>query len=261
MLFHLNSEPWLNAKAYSDPHAHPRWRSFARGGDRDDGGGVGGDAGDVEGGGHLSSGVALPQPESSPLRTLIARRSSCRAFSGAAIALSEFGALLDAGYGVMAPHRSDPGGGPAAFARSVPSAGALYPLELFVVCDLVDGTAPGVYHYQPRDHVLERAGAADLSIAELAPDLMQQTQIQSAAALILLTAVLRQTMQKYGPRGYRYVLLEAGHAAQNICLRAAELELTSLCVGGFTDHRLNRHLALRGSHVALYGIAIGHPRG
>jgi SagB-type dehydrogenase family enzyme len=268
MLFHLNSEPWMNADAYGDPRAHVRWRSFARGGDRGEGGATGSDDADLErgvgteggGGGDGPSRVALPRPDSSPLRTLIAHRASCRAFSGASIALPELGALLDAGYGVTALRRPAGEAGPAALARSVPSAGALYPLELFAVCDLVDGAAPGIYHYQPRDHLLERAAAAQVSIAELVPDLMHQIQIQSAAVLILFTAVLRQTMQKYGPRGYRYVLFEAGHAAQNICLRAAELKLATLCLGGFIDHRLNHRLALRGSHVALYAIAAGHPR-
>ena len=143
------------------------------------------------------------------------------------------------------------------FRRAVPSAGGLYPLELYVVCNQVEGTKPGLHHFNVRDRTLEYM-SGPFSIADLLPRLMQQPFIEHAAAFIFIAAVLPRTLKKYGPRGYRYLLMEAGHAAQNICLRATELDLATLCLGGFSDHQINSLLELDGrKEVALYAIALG----
>ena len=234
LFFHWNSEPWGNVYAYNDPHARMEFRSV----------------------GANKDSIPLPKSGASPLLELIAKRQSCREFSPEPIGLAELGSVLEAGYGLTALRRWP--NGHRTWGRAVPSAGGLYPLELYVACNRVEAMAPGIHHFNVRDHSLERI-QAPCALAEMLPDLMYQEFLEPASALCLLTAILPRTLRKYGARGYRYVLIEAGHVAQNISLRATELGLSTLCVGGFTDHRLNRRLRLNGStEVALYGIAVGH---
>jgi SagB-type dehydrogenase family enzyme len=235
LLFHLNSEPWNNTKAYA-AQASAQFKTVTT----------------------SEPAVVLPEPPPSVLTDLIAARQSCRNFSPSTIALHQLGAILVSGYGITGT-RGWPGD-LLMFRRAVPSAGGLYPLELYVVCNQVDGIRPGLHYFNARDSSLEYI-SGPWPINDLLPMLMQQTFIDHAAALILITAVLSRTLKKYGPRGYRYVLMEAGHAAQNVCLRATELNLATLCLGGFTDHQINSFLDLDGrQEVALYGVAIGKAR-
>jgi SagB-type dehydrogenase family enzyme len=122
----------------------------------------------------------------------------------------------------------------------------------------VEGMADGLHHYNVREHSLEllkdKAQAADLHSA-----LLTEPFIHNANLVFYLAAVFKRTQKKYGPRGYRYILLEAGHVAQNICLLATEQGLGSLCMGGFLDAKLNRLLGLSGSQEAVvYSVAVGH---
>jgi SagB-type dehydrogenase family enzyme len=234
LFFHWNSEPWNNVAAYNDPHARMEFKTV----------GVSKDA------------VALPETEASPLLELIAKRQSCREFGPEPIRLGELASLLDAGYGLTGLRQW--ANGHRTLGRPVPSAGGLYPLELYVVCNRVQGVVPGIHHFNAREHTLEPMSPS-CTIAEIIPELMHQQFLEPASAFCLLTAVLPRTLRKYGARGYRYVLLEAGHVAQNMCLCATEIGLATLCVGGFIDHRLTRRLLLDSScETALYGVAIGH---
>jgi SagB-type dehydrogenase family enzyme len=234
LFFHWNSEPWNNVAAYNDPHARMEFKTV----------------------GAAKDALALPKSESSPLLELIARRQSCREFAPQPIKLGELAAVLDAGYGLTGLRKWE--NGRRTLRRPVPSAGGLYPLELYVVSNRVEGVVPGIHHFNARDRTLELV-SEPCTIAEMLPDLMHQRFLEPASALCLLTAVLPRTLRKYGARGYRYVLMEAGHVAQNICLRAAEIGLATLCVGGFTDHQVNRRLGLDGAaEAALYGVAVGH---
>jgi len=234
LLFHWNSEPWNNVAAYTDPHARMEFKTL-------------GTSKDV---------VPLPKSQTSPLQELIAKRQSCREFAPVPIQLGELASVLDAGYGITALRKWQ--SGHRTLGRPVPSAGGLYPLELYIVCNRVEGVVGGIHHFNARDHTLEPI-SAPCTIAEILPDLMFQRFLEPASALCLLTAVLPRTLRKYGARGYRYILMEAGHVAQNICLAATEIGLATLCVGGFTDHKLNRRLGLDGrSEAALYGVAVGH---
>lgn len=237
LLFHWNSEPWGNVSAYNDPHARMEFKAV----------------------GAANHQIPLPKPAASPLLELIASRQSCREFSAEPIGLSELASVLEAGYGLTGLRKWP--NGHRTFGRAVPSAGGLYPLEVYVVCNRVESLLPGIYHFNVCAHALEPLPQS-CTIAELLPDLMHQSFLEPASALCVLTAVLPRTLRKYGARGYRYVLIEAGHAAQNICLRAVELGLSSLCVGGFTDHRLNRRLEADGSsEAALYAVALGRASG
>ncbi len=234
LLFHWNSEPWNNVSAYHDPHARMEFKTVSAARDA----------------------IALPKPGTSPLLELIAKRHSCREFTPESITLGELASVLDAGYGITGL-RNWPSGH-RTFGRPVPSAGGLYPLEIYIVSDRVEGVASGIHHFNAREHTLEPLPGS-CTIAEMMAELMHQSFLEPASALCFLTAILPRTLRKYGARGYRYILMEAGHVAQNMCLRATELGLATLCVGGFTDHRVNRRLQLVGrSEVALYGVAVGH---
>jgi SagB-type dehydrogenase family enzyme len=234
LLFHWNSEPWNNIVAYNDPRAHMEFKSV----------------------GAAQDALALPDPQTSPFLELIAKRQSCRDFAPVPIKLDELATVLDAGYGLTGLRKWE--NGRRTLGRPVPSAGGLYPLELYVVCSRVEGVVQGIHHFNARDRTLELV-SRPCSIDEIVPDLMHQRFLAPVSALCLLSAVMPRTLRKYGARGYRYVLMEAGHAAQNICLRATEIGLATLCVGGFTDQKINRRLALDGaSEALLYGVAVGH---
>lgn len=233
-LFHRNSEPWGNQDAYDDPHA--RVMEFKQ---------IDGDAA-----------IDLPAVQGTALTSLIEERHSCRNYAAQPIALEELAALLIAAYGTTTL-REWPGG-QRALGRAVPSGGARYPLELYVVCNHVAGIARGIHHYNARLHTLEPV-RVPCTLEELVPDLMHQDYLANAAALIVMTAVFSRMLDKYGARGYRYTLIECGHVAQNICLRALELGLQTLCIGGFTDHSLNAQLNLaQPKEGALYAVAVGH---
>jgi len=143
--------------------------------------------------------------------------------------------------------------------RPAPSAGGLYPLEMYVAARSVDGLADGFYHYNVPRHELEPLPDA-APLDQLSDVLLVQPYVQSANVLVFLAAVFSRTLRRYGPRGYRYMLLEAGHVGQNLCLLAAELGLGTLCVGGFQDGMLNAHLGLDGRNEAvLYCVCAGFP--
>jgi len=142
---------------------------------------------------------------------------------------------------------------------SAPSAGALYPLELFFHSRCIDGASPGLYHYNPMRNEIRRVLDDDRSqsIADaLIP--FQSHLALDAALLVFLTALFGRSTFKYATRGYRFVLLEAGHVAQNLNLVANGLGLASLNVGGYFDRRLDELLGLDGlTHSAIYMVAIG----
>lgn len=127
--------------------------------------------------------------------------------------------------------------------RNAPSAGALYPLEVYAVAGQVQGLAPGIYHYQAHGHGLELLIGADRR-QELAADALGQGSIVRAPVSLLLTAVYERTAKKYGSRARRYVHMEVGHVAQNIYLQAAGLGLGTVMIGAFDDDKVQRLLSL-----------------
>jgi SagB-type dehydrogenase family enzyme len=234
LLFHMNSEPWLNVDAYQDP-AHQMYFKAVAG---------------------EASRIGLPSPPETPLRQAIRTRRSCRTFANRPLPLASLAGLLADAYTVTG--LTDGPEGRPMYTRPLPSAGALYPLELYVATRSVDGIDDGLHHYHALDHALEPMRAGPM-VSELGDTLLGQHFLDAANAIIFLTAVFERTLKKYGPRGYRYVLFEAGHAAQNVCLLATELGLGSLCVGGFYDGRLNRSIGLDGtSEAVLYLVGVGH---
>lgn len=191
--------------------------------------------------------VSLPAvPQSWPLSQLLARRFSQRDYSAAPLTLAELAALLWAAQG-MTQHDGR---------RTAPSAGVLYPLELYCVAGDISGLDPGVYHYRPTLHALALRQSGDRRV-ELADAALDQDWIAAAPLVLAFAAVFQRTTRKYGERGVRYVHIEVGHAAQNVCLMAGSLGLGSVTVGAFDDAAVQALLQLPESEAPLYLLPIG----
>ncbi|HEM61411.1 MAG TPA: SagB/ThcOx family dehydrogenase, partial [Chloroflexi bacterium] len=137
--------------------------------------------------------------------------------------------------------------------RAAPSAGALYPLEVYAA--LPDGA----YHYLPSQHAVEQVSDMDLR-EDLWEAGLKQDALRQAPAVFAIAAVYQRTEAKYGERAERYVLLEAGHAAQNLLLQAVGLNLGAVPIGAFYDDQVVEVLGLPSGHRPLYLIPVGHPR-
>jgi SagB-type dehydrogenase family enzyme len=236
LLYHFNSEPWLNLEAYNDPSNEVRFREL------DD----------------KRPAIALPAPASdSALFRLLEQRSSCRRFERRPLSLSLLAEILAGAYGITGLARLP--NGTNLCARPIPSAGGLYPMEIYAAIQNVEGLADGIYRYHALYHFLQQTRAG-LLMPQISSLLLEQNYLDEANAVLFITADLSRTAKKYGPRAYRYLLLEAGHCAQNICLLATENQLGSLCLGGFLDNKLNRFLALENREINLYCVAVGHAK-
>lgn len=206
--------------------------------------------------------IPLPAPcrSEAGLWDAIEERCSTRAFGEGGLAAAELAAVLRAAYGVT--HVLDsPEGEHLLPLRAVPSGGALYPLELYVAALRVDGLAPGLYHLDPLRAGLETVRSG-LEAAEAAALSTYPEIVSGCAALLLVAAVFGRSRFKYGLRGYRFALLEAGHVGQNAVLAATGLGLASVPLGGYYDRRADRFLGLDGVNEAtLYTIALGRHAG
>ena len=195
--------------------------------------------------------IPLPDPsgwQALSLERAIESRRSVRDYAAAPLTLDHLSRLLHAAQGITEPRRG---------LRAAPSAGALYPIELYPVVRDVAGLEPGLYHYAVQEHALERVQAGDLHSAVMQAGLGQSV-LGQAAVCFVLSAIFQRTRWKYRERAYRYVLLEAGHVGQNLCLAATGLGLGACTVGAFDDDALNDLLGLDGQEeAALYIIAVG----
>lgn len=201
----------------------------------------------------------LPQSRelSIALSQAIRQRVSCRFFRNAPLALDEIGTILALGYGVEGTIHF---GAIEHLERPVPSGGGLYPLEFYLIIRQVTDLSAGLYHYAPLTHGLEQLKQIAFSDAFISQIFMNQPYLKGASAILVITAVVERSMHKYRDRGYRYILLEAGHAAQNMCLAAVSLNLGVLPVGGFFDSLIANVLEINLEEEAiLYGLALGHP--
>lgn len=195
------------------------------------------------------SDVRLPAPrahDGGPLNEAIANRRSHRSFRRGALTLSQVSQLLWAAQGI-----TDQAG-----RRTAPSAGALYPLEIYLVAGRAEGLEPGVYRYLPRGHRLRPVIRGDRR-SELGLAALGQPWVARSAAVLLVAADFSRTTQKYGQRGRRYVCIETGHAAQNVLLEATSLGLGAVTVGAFDDAAVGRIAGLPPNEQPLYLIAIG----
>lgn len=202
--------------------------------------------------------VPLPGPInlSQTLEEAIEDRCSCRVFDNEPLDFAKLGTILKRAYGVTGIETFGRMDFPS---RPVPSGGGLYPLEINLVCQNVAGLPPGIYHYLPELNVLECVQEAVLPAVLLTYLFMGQHKLVSAPVLIVVSAVLERSMKKYGDRGYRYVLFEAGHVVQNMNLVSTALGLGACNMGGFFDDELAKLIGLNTEiEVALYATAIGN---
>jgi len=191
--------------------------------------------------------LALPTPRTRgtlALEETLARRRSVREFLDTPLTLVELGQLLWAAQGITS----------SVGQRTAPSAGALYPLEVYAV------TRDAVYRYEPNAHRLIVHARGDARAALYAVALLQEA-ILRAPTTIVIAAVHARTAQKYGEeRTPRYVALEAGHAAQNVLLQAVALNLGAVPIGAFLDDQVMHVLTLPRDHQPLYLIPVGYPK-
>ncbi len=198
-----------------------------------------------------SPSLVLPAPRlRGPLSVeeALLERRSVRHYAKTSLTLQEIAQLCWAAQG-----RTGDGG-----LRTNPSAGALYPLEIMIIAENVEGAKPGTYRYRSSDHDLSllSSGSIRRTVAEAA---LGQECLEEAPAIVVITAVPERTTRKYGERGIRYVHMEAGHVAQSIALEAVALELGMVTVGAFQDEEVGRILGLPKEEKVLYLLPVGHP--
>ncbi len=181
------------------------------------------------------------------LEKVLTLRRSTRRFSDRQLTLSEISQLLWAAQGIT---------GGMGF-RTAPSAGALYPLEIYLAAGNIKGLPAGIYRYRPDENGLLEVATGDKR-DELCAAALSQASVKNAPAIIIFSAVFKRTTEKYGNRGMQYVFIETGHAAQNICLQAISLGLASVVIGAFDDNAVKRIIKTEEEHP-VYIVPIGNP--
>ncbi|MGD9725981.1 MAG: SagB/ThcOx family dehydrogenase [Nitrospiraceae bacterium] len=189
-----------------------------------------------------------------PLDEAIMARSSGREMVLSKLSLKELTTLLHYAYGIRRTGKRT--SYPRPF-RVVPSGGGLYPLEIFFHCAQVAGLQAGLYHYNPNRHHCRFLRSGD-ETGRLAQATAYPAFMSKANIIIFISALFQRSTFKYGDRGYRFTLLEAGHVAQNINLVSSALDLASVNIGGYFDAEIDEFLDLDGLlHSTVYMIAVG----
>lgn len=142
--------------------------------------------------------------------------------------------------------------------RTAPSAGALYPLDVYAIVGEVDGIPSGIYRYHPANHTISRMKAGDMR-SEFYIAALSQNAVQSAPVTLLFFANMERTTGKYGKKGVQYVFMEAGHAGQNVLLQAVSLGLGAVPIGAFRENEIRRLMGFNDQKYPLYLIPIGYP--
>jgi SagB-type dehydrogenase family enzyme len=195
-----------------------------------------------------------PAPLDVPLGETLTARVTARGLEPVPLSLAQVATILYYAYGVT---RTNEGTGfPRPF-RTVPSGGALYPLEIYFHTSHVAELEPGFYHYNPTENNLRLLRAGDAS-PQIADTLAQRNLALDCSLMIFITALFERATFKYGDRGYRFILLEGGHVAQNVNLVATALGLGCNNIGGYHDAQIDEMLGLDGvNHSTIYMVAVG----
>lgn len=194
--------------------------------------------------------IKLPAPRTdgdTSVERALQRRRSVREYRDAPLSLAEISQLLWAAAGITEPRDSR---------RTAPSAGATYPLELYLVGGNVAGLPRGVYKYSPSDHEIARIKDGDVR-RDLSAAALGQSCVEQGAVSLVFSAVYERTTRRYGERGVRYVHMEVGHAAQNVYLQAVSLGLGTVVVGAFEDERVRRVVGMPDGEHPLYIMPVG----
>lgn len=178
------------------------------------------------------------------LNETLRKRRSIRSFKATELSLNQISNLLWAAQGITASYRGF---------RTAPSAGALYPLELYLI------KKDGTWHYLPHQHAIELISEKNL-YSELSKAAFGQSPVRQAPINIIITAVYKRVTAKYGTRGIRYSHIEAGHAAQNLLLESTALGLGAVPIGAFHDEAVKKILQLHPDETPIYIIPVGYKK-
>lgn len=194
--------------------------------------------------------IELPSPRlkgEMSLEEAILERRSVREFASVPLNLEQISQLLWAAQGIT-DDRSN--------FRSAPSAGALYPMEIFLVAGDVEGLEPGIYHYNPEKHALEKMKEGDIR-GNLSRAALGQRAVDQAPVNIIVAGEFERTTGRYGMRGERYVHIEAGHIGQNIYLQAVALGLGTVAIGAFHDNDIAELLEIDFDPLYIFPVGYG----
>jgi SagB-type dehydrogenase family enzyme len=193
----------------------------------------------------------LPAPKTdsgTSVEQALAHRRSHRNIQTKELSVEKLSQILWAAYGITEPRGL----------RTAPSAGATYPLEIYVMIGNVTGITAGVYKYIPDGHKITRTVDRDTR-ADMAAAALGHGTVKNAPATIIYTAAFNRSTEQYGERGReRYVFAELGHSAQNIYLQAETIGLGTVAIGAFIDEMVSRLLGLSAAEEPLYLMPIGY---
>jgi len=192
--------------------------------------------------------IQLPQPDyigTISVEEAIHNRRSVRKYSPGPLILREVGQLLWAAQGASGDGK-----------RNAPSAGATYPLEVYLVAGAMEDAPAGIYKYDQKHHMLLEIKPGDYR-QDLSAACLGQPWVLSAPVSLVITAVPERTTQKYGKRGFNYVYAEVGHASENVYLQAFVLGLGTVVVGAFDDDEVSEVLGLGDNEIPIYVMPAG----
>ena len=195
--------------------------------------------------------IKLPTPvftSTTEVEEAIQKRRSIRNYSDEPLLISDVSQILWAAQGITQEEYE---------LRTAPSAGALYPLEIYISASNVKDLSPGLYKYRPQNHTLKKISEGDKRM-EISNAALQQDAIENSSAIVIITAVYERTAVKYGQRAERYVHIEVGAVGQNIYLQSVSLGLGTVMMGAFIDEAIKKVLNLPKDEYPLAIMPLGN---
>ncbi|KKG08180.1 SagB/ThcOx family dehydrogenase [Methanosarcina sp. 2.H.A.1B.4] len=194
--------------------------------------------------------IKLPEPDAagkSHIEELIAKRRSLREYADRELSEPLISRFLWATQGISSKGEL----------RTVPSAGALYPLEVHIVIGKGSGLEAGIYRYIAEEHSLIQEISGDMR-TKLSEAALSQSMVNNAPVSLVISAVYPRITSKYGKRGLRYAHMEAGHASQNVYLLGVELGIGTCAIGAFDDEEVKKVLKMPANEDPLYILPLGY---